>query len=66
MKVLLQWLGVVGKVTCAVAIENLVVYAKSLEQVGQDNATNRIDGVNANAELARLDGIDIYKPKCKH
>ena len=66
LQILLQRLWVVSEVACALAVEYLVVYAKCLEQVGQDNATNRIDGVNANAELARLDGIDIYKLESKH
>ena len=66
MKVLLQWLGVVGKVTCAVAIEYLVVYTKSLEQVGQDDTTYRVDGVHTNTELTLLDSFHVDKLQLEH
>ena len=49
-----------GKLTGAFAVQNLEIHTQCLEEVGQDDATNRVDGVGADTELAGLDSLDIY------
>ena len=51
LQVLLQWLGVVGKLSGALAIENLEVYTQSLEQLRQNDAAHAVDSIGTNAEL---------------
>ena len=48
-----------GKDTRAFTIQNLIVYTESLKQLGKDDATNGIDGINTDAEMALANGINI-------
>jgi hypothetical protein len=60
-QVILYGLWLMSKGACALTIEYLEVYTESLKQLGKDDATNGIDGINTDTELALTDGIDIYK-----
>ena len=66
LQILLQGLGVVGELSCALAVQNLVVDAQCLEQLGQDDAANGVDGVGTDAELAGLDSLDISQTEVEH
>ena len=66
MKVLLQRLRVMGKVACTLAVENLVVDTQLLEQLGQDDASYRVDGIYADAELALADSLAVDKFQTQH
>ena len=66
MKVLLQRLRVMGKVACTLAVENLVVDTQLLEQLGQDDASYRVDGIYADAELALADSLAVDELQTQH
>ena len=55
-----------GEVARALAVENLVVEAEGLEELGEDDAANRVDGVGTDAELALADGLDIDELQLEH
>ena len=55
-----------GKLTCAVAIEYLIVNAKRLEELGQDDTANAVDGIGADTELTLLDSLDVGQTQVKH
>ena len=55
-----------GELTGAFAVQDLEVYTKCLEQVGQDDATYRIDGVGADTELTGLDSLDVNQTEVEH
>ena len=55
-----------GKLTGAFAVQDLEIHTQCLEEIGQDDATNRVDGVGADTELAGLDSLDIYQTEVKH
>ena len=59
-EVLLQGLGVMGKVARHVAVEELIAYAQSLKQFGQDKTSHAVDAVHTHGEacLANSIGID--------
>ena len=55
-----------GKVACAVAIENLVIDTQGLEQVREDDAAYGVDGIDTDAELALLDGLEVGELQTQH
>ena len=58
-EVLLQRFGVMGKLTRTLAVEYFIVNAEGLEELGQDDAADGVDGIGTNAELALPDGFHI-------
>ena len=55
-----------GEVARALAVENLVVDAEGLEELGEDDAADRIDGVGTDAELALVDGLAVNEFQLEH
>ena len=66
LEVLLERLRIVGEVACAVAVQYLVVDTQCLEELGQDDATYRIDGISTHAETALLDSLKICQLQLEH
>ena len=48
-----------GKVACAGAVEDLVVDAELVEEIGQDDASHGVDGIHAHTELTLADGLAV-------
>ena len=65
-EILLQWFGVVGEVACRLGVEELVFYAQRVEQLGENDAANTVDGVDTNFEMRCLDSFYIYQFQCQH
>ena len=49
-----------GEVACALTVKNHIVYTQCLEQLRQDDATYRIDGIHTHTELALADSLAVY------
>ena len=58
-QIILFGLWLVGKGTCTLAIQYLEIYTESLKQLGKDDATDGIDGINTDAELTLTDSFGI-------
>ena len=55
-----------SKVTGAFAIQNFEIHAKRLEQLGQDDTANRVDGVSTDTELAFGNSLTVHQFQIKH
>ena len=66
LKVLLEGLWIMGEVACAVAVQYLVVDTQCLEELGQDDAAYRIDGIGTHAETSLLDSLQIGQLQLEH
>ena len=55
-----------GEVACAGAVEYLIVHTDGIKEFGQDDAAHAVDGIDADAELAALDGLDVGELQLKH
>ena len=55
-----------GKVAIGLAVQYLVINAKGLQQIGENNAAHAVDGIHADAEAGLADGFCIDKLQGKH
>ena len=65
-KVLLQRLGVMSEVAIGLSIEELRLYAKGLQQLGQDDTTDAVDAVDDNTEACLANSLSIDEFECQH
>ena len=66
LQILLQRLGIVGEVASRLGVENRVFHAQLVEQLGQNDTTNGVDGVHTNAEMRVADGLSINQFEAHH
>ena len=55
-----------GELARTLTVEYLIADAERLEQLGQDDAADGVDGIGADAEVALADGIDVSQPQLEH
>ena len=55
-----------GKVARALAVEDLVVDTEGLEELGEDDASDGVDGIGADTELALVDGLAVDEIQLEH
>ena len=65
-EVFLQRLGVVGEISGGLAIEHGILYAQSVEQTGQDDATHRVDSVDSHTEAGIADSLAVNELESQH
>ena len=54
-----------SEIACRLCVQHLVFYAEGIQQLRQDDATDRIDGIDTNLEMGILDGFNIYQLQTK-
>ena len=57
---------VVGEITGGLAIEHGILYAQSVEQTGQDDATHRVDSVDSHTEVGIADSLAVNELESQH
>ena len=65
-EVALQRLRIMCEIAVSLTIEELIFHSECIEQMRQDNATDRVDRVDAHLEVSLLDSIHIHEVESQH
>ncbi len=65
-QILLQRLGVVGKIAIGLAVEKSIFHAQTVEQPRQNDAAHGVDGIYSHLEVGLADGLNINEPESQH
>ena len=55
-----------GELARTLTVKYFVVGTEGLEELGQDDAADRVDGIGTNTELALSDGINIGQAQVEY
>ena len=66
LQVFLQRFWIMGKVAIGLAVQYLIINAKGLQQIREDDAAHAVDGIHADAEAGLADGFCIDELQGKH
>ena len=58
-QILLQRLRIMGKIACGFTVQEGIFHAQSLQQLGQNDASDRVNRINSHLEMRFLDGLYI-------
>ena len=65
-EVLLERLRIMCEVACWLSVEHFVFHAETVEQLRQNDSSNRVDGIHAHLEASLLHCFGIYQLKAEH
>ncbi len=54
------------EVTVSILIQDGILHAQFPEELGKDDATDTVDGIDTHLELSRLDGIHVNQSQLQH
>ena len=55
-----------SEVACWLTIEESICYTERIEQLRENNTTNRVDGIYTNLEVGIFNSLDIYELQSKY